>query len=84
LNLWIAMLATTVVALFAILCTNPYPRSLFEFNVGVLRWTWRVVGFYSYNALSTDRYPPFTLRRRCPAVHRPLSEADPPERPHRL
>ncbi|MBM3942493.1 MAG: DUF4389 domain-containing protein [SAR202 cluster bacterium] len=59
--LWIASFFLTIFAFFAILFTGKYPRGIFDYNLGVLRWTWRV-GYYSYQALGTDRYPPFSLK----------------------
>jgi len=57
--LFIALFVLTIAAFFALLFTGRYPRGSFDFNLGVLRWAWRV-GFYTYKVNGTDRYPPFT------------------------
>lgn len=57
--LWMIALIVTVIAWFAILIVGRYPRGMFDFVVGVDRWSYRVIA-YAF-LLTTDRYPPFRL-----------------------
>jgi hypothetical protein len=58
--LWIGFIFAWIGAFFSILFTEKYPKNLFNYNLGVLRWSWRVA-FYAYDVLGTDKYPPFSL-----------------------
>lgn len=58
--LYIAVLVVVIVAWFAILFTSHYPRGIFDFVEGVMRWYNRVIA-YAFT-LVTDQYPPFSLR----------------------
>lgn len=57
--LWIAVVVLTVVAFVSIAITGRYPRGIFDFNLGVMRWSWRVT-FYAFT-LASDEYPRFSL-----------------------
>jgi hypothetical protein len=57
--LWIAAVVVVVVAWFAILFTGRYPKGMFDYVEGVLRWGQRVIAYAVL--MVTDRYPPFSL-----------------------
>lgn len=56
--LWLAVMVVSVLAWFAVLITGSHPRGLFQFSVGVQRWSWRML---AYQSSFNDRYPPYAL-----------------------
>jgi hypothetical protein len=69
--LYIGLVVAVIVAWFAILFTGRYPRGIFDYVEGVIRWHNRVVG-YAF-ILVTDRYPPFTLSEPEPHAGAPAA-----------
>ncbi|MFL5758310.1 MAG: DUF4389 domain-containing protein [Thermomicrobiales bacterium] len=66
----------TLIAFFAILITGRYPRSMFDFQVGFYRWSYRVT---AYVGLMTDAYPPFNFGEPPPASGPPAEYVPPPQ-----
>jgi hypothetical protein len=62
--LGIAAIFVVIITWFAILFTGRYPKGLFDFVVGVMRWSLRVMAYAAL--LTTDEYPPFTLGEQAP------------------
>ncbi len=75
--LYLAMIVVVIGAWFAILFTGRYPRGIFDFVEGVIRWHNRVVG-YAF-ILVTDRYPPFSMSQG--EATPPAAEVSPPGPP---